>query len=275
VPNDRVEGRATTDLIVEDGAKVVVPMWRNDRGNQGLSDSVRAAATSEGLEVTTGYRYEPDTTDFGPGLTEIAAQVSAAKQQPGNPEVAVYLAGFEEVADVLAAAGSVEGLDTVDWYGGDGSAQAVQLIENDQTVAFTDETGRVPSPLVALSKQSKKQNAKLIKEIGKVADATPDAFGLAAYDALSIGVDAVRDAGVDADGATLRAAFTRAANGYKGVTGPVNLDPGGDRASAPYAFWSICESKGDAPDWASTGTWTPGSDPTGPGTIKISGCPKQ
>src|SRR4029077_2385603 len=48
VPNDHIEGRATTDLLVKQGARIVVPLWRNVRGTQGLADSVRAAATAAG-----------------------------------------------------------------------------------------------------------------------------------------------------------------------------------------------------------------------------------
>jgi branched-chain amino acid transport system substrate-binding protein len=271
VPNDHVEGRASVDLILKDNKDVIVPLWRNDRGNQGLSDSVRAAATSEGATVTEGFRYEPDTTDFTTALQAIAQQVTA---QSAPDKVAVYLAGFEEVADVLAAASGVEGLDTVKWYGGDGSAQAAALIENDATVEFASNTGRFPSPLVALPKKNAKRDKALIKQIAKVADATPDAFALAAYDALQVGVKALLAAGDDADGTALREAFTDEANGYKGVTGTIQLDPGGDRASAPYAFWCICDAKKGGAAWAATSTWTPGSDPTGPGRLKVSGCPK-
>src|SRR5207237_6268475 len=66
VPTDRVEGRASTDLMINNGASTIIPMWRNDRGNTGLADSVRAAATGSGATVTEGVRYEPGTTDFGP-----------------------------------------------------------------------------------------------------------------------------------------------------------------------------------------------------------------
>src|SRR5438132_14159512 len=70
--------------------------------------------------------YEPNTTDFGVALQAVAQQGAKAG------DTAVYLAGFEEVADVLAAAGSVQGLDQATWYGGDGSAPAKQLVDDAQ-----------------------------------------------------------------------------------------------------------------------------------------------
>src|SRR5439155_1731021 len=187
-------------------------------------------------------------------------------------DTAVYLAGFEEVADVLAAAGSVQGLDQATWYGGDGSAQAKQLVDDAQAVAFAEKTGSFPSPLVALPKGAENRHHALLKQITRRAKATVDAFGLAAYDAVRVGVRALVAAGANADAAALRSAFTNAADDYKGITGKIELDQNGDRASAPYAFWSICFKK--SPAWHRTGTWTPGADPTGPGRTTVTGCPK-
>jgi len=117
VPTDRVEGRASVDLMLKSGATAIVPMWRNDRGNNGLVDSVRAAATASGATVPDGVRYEPDTTDFSAALADLSTQVQAAVGSAGPDKVAVYLAGFEEVADIFTAARTVTGLDGVRWYG--------------------------------------------------------------------------------------------------------------------------------------------------------------
>jgi branched-chain amino acid transport system substrate-binding protein len=275
VPNDRVEGRATTDLLVQQRIRIVVPMWRDDRGNQGLADSVRAAATTSGAQVSAGFRYEPGTTDFGPGLQAIAAQVATATQQVGAGHVGVYLAGFEETANVLAAAAAIPGLASVRWYGGDGSAQAVQLIDSAGAAGFAVKTAGYPSPLVALPATSMRRDASLIRQIARRANATPDAFALAAYDALDVGVQTLRKTGTTVDGPTLRAAFAMNANGFAGVTGTIHVDASGDRTSAPYAYWSICRPGGRSARWVGSGTWTPSaSDPTGPGRVVGGTCPK-
>ena len=261
--------------MVHQGIRTVIPMWRNDRGNQGLADSVRAAATGGGAQVTDGFRYEPGTTDFGPGLQVIAAQVATATQQVGAGHVGVYLAGFEETAAVLAAARTVPGLGSVRWYGGDGSAQAVQLVDNLQSARFAVTTRGYPSPLVALPATSAHRDAALIGQISRAAHATPDAFALAAYDAFNVAVQTLRNTGSNVDGPTLRAAFAKTADGYAGVTGSVRLDPFGDRASAPYAYWSICRSGGGRPRWVRSGTWIPSpGDPSGPGQLTGGTCPR-
>ncbi len=272
VPNDHVEGRASTDLIAAQGARVIVPMWRDDRGNQGLADSVRAAATAGGIQVTAGFRYEPSTTDYTAGLAAVGSQVAEAVHQVGSAHVAVYLAGFEEVANVLSAALQTPGLASVRWYGGDGSAQAPQLLVAG-SAGFASKTGGYPSPLVALPAARARSDALLVAQIAKRAHATPDAFALAAYDGFNVAVKTLLATGTGVDGPTLRAGFARTANGYAGVTGTIELDQNGDRASAPYAYWSICGGGGKRPSWMRTGTWTPNvSNPTGPGHVSRGSC---
>jgi branched-chain amino acid transport system substrate-binding protein len=275
VPTDRVEGSAITDLMVKDGAQQIVPMWRSDAGNQGLSDTVRAGGPAQGATVTAGVRYEPTTTDFTSALDTLTTQVNDAVATVGNDHVAIYLAGFEEVAQVLAAAKTNPALAAVPWYGGDGSAQATQLIDSKDSAAFAITVHGYPSPLVALPANRAAKDAALITAITKRAKAPADAFTLAAYDALNVAAKALVAAGTNPSNATLQAAFTKAADGYPGVTGTIDLDAAGDRASAPYAFWSICATGGaQTPKWVRTGLWEPGGDASVSAKLTNAGCPK-
>lgn len=274
VPTDRVEGRASVDLMLENGATTVVPMWRNDRGNNGLVESVRAAAVASGATVTDGVRYEPDTTDFGESLAGLSAQVQTAIGSTGADKVAVYLAGFEEVADVFTTARTVAGLDGVRWYGGDGSAQSKALLAGGSAAfATSGNVNGYPSPLVALPADEVKRDAKLLSQISKRAKNPADAFTLAAYDAFNVAARTLAATPAAADEATLRAAFAQTAEGAKATTGTIQLDAAGDRVSTPYAFWSVCQ-RGKSPRWTQTGTWTPASDPTAPGRVSPKSCPK-
>jgi branched-chain amino acid transport system substrate-binding protein len=278
VPTDHVEGRAITDLMVKDGATQIVPMWRNDAGNQGLSDTVRSTAPTQGAAVSEGTRYETDTTDFADPLGTITTQVNDAVATVGVDHVAVYLAGFEETADILAAAKAIPDLANVRWSGGDGSAQATALIDSKDSAAFAVASGGYPSPLVALPADRESEDAALIKLISKKAKAPADAFTLAAYDALNVSALTLATTGPKADGDALREVFKTAADGYEGVTGTIELDAAGDRTTAPYAFWSICATgssgtaKGPA-KWVRTGLWEPGADPNAAATLTSDGCP--
>src|SRR5437870_1084409 len=187
VPTDRVEGRASVDLMLKNGATTIVPMWRNDRGNNGLADSVRAAATASGATVTGGVRYEPDTTDFSAALADLSTQVQAAVGSAGPDKVAVYLAGFEEVADIFTAARTVTGLDGVRWYGGDGSAQSKALLASSPaTFATSVKVKGYPSPLVAVPAGVAKRDANPVSKITKRAKNQADAFTPAASDAVHV-----------------------------------------------------------------------------------------
>jgi len=278
VPTDHVEGQAITDLMVKDGATRIVPMWRNDAGNQGLSDTVRSTGPTQGATVSDGYRYEPDTADFTTALAAVTQQVDDAIASVGADHVAVYLAGFEETAKVLAAAKATPALATVRWYGGDGSAQATALLDNPDGAAFAASVHGYPSPLVALPADRAAKDAALVKLISKQAKAPADAFTLAAYDALNVSAKALIAAGPKPDNTALQSAFTAAADGYQGVTGTIELDPAGDRTTSPYAFWSICASgsSGTAngpPKWVRTGLWQPATDPSAAATLSSDGCP--
>src|SRR6266704_905183 len=57
-PNDTREAEAIVALMQHDGIGAIVPLWRNDAGNNGLHDSVQAAFELQGGTVEAGYQYE-------------------------------------------------------------------------------------------------------------------------------------------------------------------------------------------------------------------------
>src|SRR5205814_5810749 len=63
-PNDMREAEAIVALMQHDGIHAIVPLWRDDAGNNGLHDSVKAAFENLGGTVTAGFQYQPTTTDF-------------------------------------------------------------------------------------------------------------------------------------------------------------------------------------------------------------------
>src|SRR5205814_303035 len=63
-PNDTREAEAIVALLWHDGIRTIVPLWRNDTGNNGLHDSVQAAFENLGGTVMAGCQYQPTTTDL-------------------------------------------------------------------------------------------------------------------------------------------------------------------------------------------------------------------
>src|SRR5213082_1378517 len=75
-PNDMREAEAIVALLRHDGIRAIVPLWRNDRGNNGLHNSVQIRFRALGGRVTAGFRYEPTTTDFSAATHSVASQVA-------------------------------------------------------------------------------------------------------------------------------------------------------------------------------------------------------
>lgn len=267
VPTDVVAGEALIDLLLEDEVDHIVPMWRNDSGNIGHANSIHSIATAEGIDVSSGVVYEPEATDYTTSLNELAEQVSDAIDD-GAENVVVFLAGFQEVADIFAAAASVDGLDEVTWYGADGSARASQLITTAGSPEFAVLVGGFASPLIDLPADAETEYADLIAQIADAAGIAPDAFGLAAYDAFN----ALAEAALAADNGNLRDAFLDVVVDYDGVTGIINLNAGGDRVAAPYGFFSICEDGAGGFEWQQTALWTPALTPGNPGDLTFGSC---
>jgi branched-chain amino acid transport system substrate-binding protein len=54
-PNDTLEAEALVALLRHDGISAIVPLWRNDAGNNGLHDSVQIRFQALGGRVTPGF----------------------------------------------------------------------------------------------------------------------------------------------------------------------------------------------------------------------------
>jgi branched-chain amino acid transport system substrate-binding protein len=255
VPTDQVEGKASADLIVTTNkGATIVTMHRDDAGNAGLATSVTTNAQVQGATVVAGPVYPATGQDFEPVVDALA---TAVRNAPGDDKV-VYLAGFEEVADILGLARRTAGLESVPFFGGDGSAKSKAVLENTDAATFAAGGGAgFPSPLPTILDPS------------ELAGVEADALAYAAYDALLIAVKANAAAGPDADGTALRSAFAAAAADFKGISGVITLDAAGDRAEMPFAFWNVCP-KGSSFEWRESGTWTPAA--SGPGSIEYSAC---
>ena len=266
IPTDQVEGVASGDLImVNPGPRKVVIAHRDDSGNAGLATAVSATVTARGGTVVPGtIVYPAEGADYAAVAQQIADAVAGAD---GEEEVVVYLAGFGEVADILAAASTLTGLADTAFYGGDGSAQSEALITDTTAAAFAAGPARgYPSPLPTIAGDAAPPSEALTAALPE-----PEPLAYGAYDALLIVIAALQQAGFESSGAQLRDAFAAAANGFAGVSGPVELDAAGDRATMPFAFWGVCDVDG-AFEWRDLGDWVPPQNAGEAGVIAYMGC---
>src|SRR5436190_18558399 len=257
-PNDMREAEAIVALMWHDGIRTIVPLWRNDAGNNGLHDSVKADFENMGGTVATGYQYQPTTTDFSAATTSVASQFSTLLIAGADPDsVAIYLAAFDEVVGVFHSAASNSTLSSTHWYGSDGVALSAALTGDASAAAFAASAG-YPNPTFGLPDALQNLWQPVANAIEARTGITADAFALSAYDALFVVEQALQDAGNLKDFARFKAAFVNTANAYSGVTGSTALDSAGDRLNADFDFWAIRLTNGSY-GWARIGTYTDGT----------------
>lgn len=252
-PNDRLEGAAVAALMRADGIEVMVPIWRADAGQTGLKDGVVQFFQASGGISVAGVSYAPTTTDFATPVNALGAAVRAAKNAHPSKKVGVYIAAFEEGAEILDRARLDSDLK-VNWYSGDGLTQSQALLASSAVATFAAEV-KLSAPAVALSELTRDRWEPLSAEIEQRVGFLPDAYSLSVYDAAWAGVLAAVEARNRPE--TRRESFVRNVQRYWGVTGPLALDAAGDRRVADFDFWTIAET-GSSIDWVRTASYVSG-----------------
>jgi branched-chain amino acid transport system substrate-binding protein len=246
-PADSLEGVAISALMWGDGIRAMIPIWRADTGNQGLHTATAARMSALGATSWTGVEYAAAGASYAAAVASLGTQVRQALAIHPAAQVGVYLAGFDEVADVFAAAASDPVLASVRWYGADGIAQSPFLLTRPAAVSFAETVG-FPSPVFGLDPSAAEKWQPVAARIQARAGAAPDAFALGVYDAVWVAAEAYLAAPrpVTIDGLTSR--FEAAADAYYGATGWTALNAAGDRRYANFDFWAIRPVNG-TPAW--------------------------
>ena len=256
-PNDTREAEAIVALMWHDGIRAIVPLWRNDAGNNGLHDSVQSAFQLQGGTVEAGYQYEPTTSDFSVATGSVAGQIDNLVGGGTDPAtIGVYLAAFDEVVDVFHSAQGNTTLSNTAWYGSDGVALSAALTGDSTAAAFADSVG-YPNPIFGLDDALQNEWQPIADEIEARTGITPDAFALSGYDALFVVQRALEDVGDLRDFPAFTAAFVDEASAYEGVTGSTALDAAGDRLKRDFDFWAV-EPQGGDHSWVRIGTYIDG-----------------
>ena len=235
-PNDKLEGAAIAALIRADGFDTLVPVWRNDAGNQGLHDSTKKSFEADGGAVAAGVSYDPATSDFMSVVSSLGSAARAIRNTSPNAKLAIYIASFDEAVDIFRLARNDADLASLRWYGGDGIVQS-QAIVGDGAAA--DLAGRVQltAPNVGLDESTKDVWQPVSDQIKSMVGFTPDAYALSVYDAAWVIALSFVESGGAED--LRRDAFVRAVQRYSGLTGSTALDANGDRKFGDFDFWTV------------------------------------
>ena len=257
-PNDTREAEALVALLRHDGIRAIVPLWRNDAGNNGLHNSVKIRFQAFGGRVTSGFRYEPTTTNFSAATNSVASQIQNLINGGVNPSaIAVYLAAFDEVVNVFDRAQGNTTLSNTAWYGSDGVALSAALTGNATAAAFATRVN-YPNPIFGLPASLRSEWQPVANAIEARTGIMADAFALSAYDALFVVQRALQEVeNVDEHFNNFKAAFVQKADAYHGVTGSTALDPAGDRVNGDFDFWAVRRRNGSY-RWVRTGSYNNG-----------------
>jgi len=253
-PDDLQEGTAVATLMKQEGINAVVPMWRDDTGNNGLSSSMKIKFEALGGKVYDGVKYSSETTDFTLDLQNLNSQISQAKSQYGNSSVAVYLAAFEEVVYIFNKAKSDTVISSVKWYGSDGVAQNNNLLSDAGASQFAVTAG-YPNPNFGLDDGASDKWKPLSEQIKAKIGREPDTFAFASYDAFWVACKSYMSAGTSASTSSLKNAIIQTSDSYYGATGWTKLNDAGDRNYGIFDFWSI-RNTGGTLQWKKTAIFT-------------------
>lgn len=253
-PDDRLEAAASASVAYSEGLRTLVTVARNDVGNTGLYNSVRQRFADLGGTVAGGFTYDPATTDFAPVVQQISSLITQASAGNTGP-VGVYLAGFDEVADLFRAAAADPSLPPVPWHGGDGTVLSAALREP-VAAGFATTVG-FPCPTLGIPADQLENSWPVAGLIRMRTGNQPEAFALAAYDSLMVLARVIEPAGILPARSVFRSQVIQSAGTYTGLTGPTALNAAGDRSSGAYSFHKLQPDGGDF-RWSFHGTWSDG-----------------
>lgn len=250
VPDDTHQAEALAKQMWDEGTRVVIPIWRTDVFGNNLQSLLKEKFEKLGGKVVDGIAYDPPVGNFAASLHRInfivweqelrslTSKINDAVKQYGTDKVGVYIVAFDEIVPIMIQAYRHQELQSVRWYGSDGSAQNEGLIKNIEAAEFAVKTNFLnPNYRVDATDSFKKLEERIVEEIDRVprsyAEVTYDEFWVAALTLKDIIAPQQDDIG------SLRQAFINTANSYVGVTGRTELNDAGDRKSGSYDFWAV------------------------------------
>jgi branched-chain amino acid transport system substrate-binding protein len=250
VPDDTHQAEALAKQMWDEGTRVVIPIWRTDVFGNNLQSLLKEKFEKLGGKVIDGIGYDPPVGNFAASLHRInfivweqelrslTSKVNDAVSQYGADKVGVYIVAFDEIVPIMIQSNRHQELQSVRWYGSDGSAQQEGLIKNVEAAEFAVKTNFLnPIYRVNASDSFKKIEERIVEKIDRV----PRSYAEVAYDEFWVAALTLNNhTGTQQDDiGSLRAAFINTANMYNGVTGRTELNDAGDRKYAPYDFWAV------------------------------------
>jgi branched-chain amino acid transport system substrate-binding protein len=238
-PSDKIEGAAMANTIYKTGFRALVTVARDDAGNKGLQNSTGSNFVAKGGSIIELAPYAATVPDYAAVVASIKDALNVLLASHPMNEVGIYLASFDEGIEIFSLAAADSLLSNVKWFGGDGVALSTAFLNDPVVAEFVIRTSFF-APAVGLPVATESEWKPVAARIKAATGIEPDAFALAAYDAMwTIAYTIEANHSTTDDFAHLKSLFIEQANTYDGILGAETLDAAGDRANGTFDYFSI------------------------------------
>ena len=260
VPDDINQGKVIAQRMIDDGIKVVVPMWRGDIYGNELYKSTKYQFEKLGGKMEEGINYKPHTGKFATSLHRINfimwnkdlerldSIVSEAIKKYGNKSVGVFIISYDEITPILIQSSMYSSLGNIRWYGSDSIAQNHHITKNIDSALFAIKTN-FSNPLYSIDTKSPKiheLSEMLEKELHDGGSITYPAIAYDSFWISSLSLDTnstnssyLVDHKNRSKNSFKDIVFKTAESFDKGISGKIQLNDAGDRIGEDYDFWRI------------------------------------
>ncbi|HYJ01295.1 MAG TPA: ABC transporter substrate-binding protein [Nitrososphaeraceae archaeon] len=259
VPDDINQGKVIAKRMIDDGIKVVVPMWRGDIYGNELYKSTKYQFEKLGGKIEEGINYKPHTGKFATSLHRINfimwnedlerlnSIVDEAIKKYGNKSVGVFLISYDEVTPILIQSSMYHSLGNIRWYGSDSIAQNHHITKNIDSALFAIKTN-FSNPLYSIDTKSPKIHELIEILERQLHDGGSITYPAIAYDSfwissLSLYTNSTNSYLVDHKNSSknsFKDIVSKTTESFdNGISGKIQLNDAGDRIGENYDFWHI------------------------------------
>ena len=228
VPKDTIQGAALATLMQEDGCQNAYILNDKEVYGAGLARNIEAAAEEVGLEILGNEGIDPKAPNF---------RSLASKLESENTDCFVF-SGITANGAVQLFKDVASALPQAKLYGPDGVAESGFSDPKEGGIP-EDVASRVQVTVATLSPdeypaEGKKFFADFESEYG---DKNPDPYAIYGYEAMSLVLDAIEEAGSNDRQAVIDALFDT--QDRESVLGTYSIDENGDTSLTDYGVYKI------------------------------------
>ena len=255
-PDDFYQGQADATMMLQQGVKGLIIVYRDDTYGSGLYNYTSADFQSGGGSGVTvdAVPYSSTATSFTNILPTLNTDYNNLVAKYGANAVAFDAISFEELGYLLTElqSGYPSLLKTAQpWYSTDGT-QGDTALTNSTYGALVQEI-RLTSSVFGFTNSTKSQ--QICGDFASQPSLSCDSYALGGYDDVWIAALSILDCGANS-GVCVQKVLPSVASSYFGATGWTGLNAAGDRNGGDFQIWAVETPKAGAENWYLAGDWS-------------------